>query len=221
MLRFRVTTTLILSALWLSATGCVSMNSCGPCGMAGINACDGGATGDCNPCRLKSGSGCGELYVDEWLNERPTVDNCDGGDCPTYGRQPVRSLLRLLVGDGCSQTEADCDSGCTGSGLDLRSPILQDGFEDSAHRGTSCACSHCSRSADHVEPSHVIDQHLTAPESVSQPSSPGNTPEAKQAPQVPEPVPATEGAGLRQPTPAPPVPKSANRLNPASRRLVR
>jgi hypothetical protein len=110
---------LLASLVAAVSAGC----ACGPCGAVVGGGCDGGfgdgvwdsgqrpvrsllANASCN-------SGCGEVYVDEWLNHPPTMDHCgtsccDGGSC---GRQPIRTALRLLWGapylGGCS---GSCDS---------------------------------------------------------------------------------------------------------------
>lgn len=240
MLSLRLANVLIFSGLCFSATGCVCVSQCGqgrrmpigdacstgcasPCddGCGSCSSCDdcgsagglfrpfGGLFG-CGGCRLGCGTGCGEVYIGEWLNERPTVDNCGCGQCQTYGRTPVRSLLRMLLGDAC---QSDCDTCCDG-GFDLNAPILQDGYEESGwspHR-VSCSgnCSSCSGSTVSHSQHHQAVPAVQS-EQINQ--------EQLGVPPVPTPVPG--GAGVHQPTPAPPVPKSALRLNPATRKVIR
>jgi hypothetical protein len=222
---------LIVSGLLLSATGCVCMDGAGGCGPRGCSTgacqtgCDpcagnggfgaggplarlvgweGAASGcdSCGGCKAGCGAGCGELYVDEWVNEPPTVDNCGCGECLTCGRQPVRSLLRLLWGDRyCGSCETGCDSG-----FDLMSPIVNDGYDPgawSANRG--CNCGGHASATNHVN-NEAVEVSPVPGESIM-PSPP-----------VPVPNDSTTGNG---PTLAPPVPKSAMRLNPATRRMAR
>ncbi len=75
-------------------------SSCGPCGggpLVGLAGCRGACEG---------------VYVDEWISEPPTVDNCgyDCGGCSRC-RQPVRNLLRLLWG---TPYVTSCDTGLCG-----------------------------------------------------------------------------------------------------------
>lgn len=224
---------LFISSLLLSATGCISIdgrNACGPRGCStgacqtGCSTC-GDATyaggplarligfegaGGCNSCGAGklSGAGCGELYVDEWLNEPPTVDNCGCGECQTCGRQPIRSLLSTLWGETYS---GSCETGCD-SGVDFSSPIVNDGYDPnawSANRGCNCRGNTSSMTQVHHDgmESHQI-----------QPSEESDALELTPSP--PSPVPHGTSTG-KVPTPAPPAPKSANRLNPATRRIVR
>lgn len=210
-------TSLLVSGLLLGTTGCVCVTGSGECGAIGCagSPCDScaspnefyaggplsgivgwnGAAG-CNSCS----SGCGEMYVDEWLNEPPVVDNCGCGECRTCGRQPIRSLLRILWGDSyCGSCETHCDGE-----IGLAEPIINDGYDPqawSANRGCNCGGGQISG--------------MTLSEG---PAGAGPSPIESATPLPPVPVPDAVG---EQPTPAPPTPKSAMRLNPATRRLVR
>lgn len=229
----------------LSTTGCISVDRRGGCG-GPVGACGGMGCDSCSSCdasgglgpgpisRLLShhstgcgcnscgGGGCGEMYVDEWVNERPVVDNCGCGECSTCGHQPVRSLLRLLWGDryqgGC-ETCSSCDGG-----IDLGSPVINDGYERNAwqaNRGCNCGSHHAATvHGSNVDGSTIhdegVDHGTTSSEEIieMQPESPGPT---KAAPQK---APAGNTTKMA-PTPAPPIPKSAMRLNPASRKVSR
>lgn len=229
----------------LSTTGCISVDRRGGCG-GPVGACGGMGCDSCSSCdasgglgpgpisRLLShhstgcgcnscgGGGCGEMYVDEWVNERPVVDNCGCGECSTCGHQPVRSLLRLLWGDryqgGC-ETCSSCDGG-----IDLGSPVINDGYERNAwqaNRGCNCGSHHAATvHGSNVDGSTIhdegVDHGTTSSEEIieMQPASPGPT---KAAPQK---APAGNTTKMA-PTPAPPIPKSAMRLNPASRKVSR
>ena len=113
----------LTAATALLATGCVGPMACGPngCSASGPLAwgsCDGG---DCR--------GCGELYIDPWINHRADVcDPCDG--CGNYNGQscgkcrPIFSGYRSLWGyrrdpgpPPCSWGSCGgCDGGCDSHG---------------------------------------------------------------------------------------------------------
>lgn len=229
---------LILGSL-LCTTGCVCMNAggaCGPRGCAGGHCkpdcgpcehpCDPCGSGDfyagsplgrligwdvacdgeksCGGCKSGCGDGCGELYVDEWINERPTVDHCGCGEQLCCGRKPVRSLLRLLWGEKyCGGCETGCDDG-----IDLKSPIIHDGYDPVAwsnNRGCNCGRhdSHLHQNTTGFSDSTVVEIH----------------PETEENSTI-TPVP-NSASSIKTPTPAPPIPKSAMRLNPASRKEMR
>ena len=118
--------TVILSLMSLASfTGCVGPMGCAP------NACGplafGGGCGQCDEC-----SGCGELYVDPWINH--PADVCDPCDCcgnfngQSCGKcRPMFSGFRSLWGyrcdDGCDggcdvTCDGGCDAGCGAGGCD-------------------------------------------------------------------------------------------------------
>lgn len=101
----------LLLALCLSFTvGC-----CGPMwnhgGFAG--ACSGGCNDGCGAC-----DGCGELYVDPWIND--PADRCDPCDsCGNFNGQscgkcrPVFAGIKSLWGYRCDDGRGGaCESGC-------------------------------------------------------------------------------------------------------------
>lgn len=128
---------LMLAVLPLFATGCCCVQGVPNCstGTCGTGTC---GTGTCGPGPIASlascRGGCGDVYVDEWVSEPPTVDHCcQPNSC---GSQPVRNILRALWGQpygaccpndlvgpscGCDScgggsVGGSCDSGCCSSG---------------------------------------------------------------------------------------------------------
>lgn len=195
----------------LVGAGCCctqGMNTCGgsyyssctscPTGGCGTGGCGVGPLMGLASCR----GGCGETYVDEWVNEPPCIDNC--GYCNTgcdSCRRPVRSVLRLLLGtpyDGGCGCSTGCDSGCS-SGCD--------GGCSSCGGGGSLAVAGpmpaqtCNCGGSHAGHSSAMP--------------------AKIAPSQPEPSQPTPSAGAPAnsvPTPAPVAPSSAKRLSPAQQK---
>lgn len=103
---------LLPAVLLLAAGGCVGPMACGPfaCGTA---CCDGplswGKTACGDPC-----NGCGELYIDEWINHPPKCcDPCD--TCGNYTGQschacrPIMRGFPSLWGYRCEPPPAGCD----------------------------------------------------------------------------------------------------------------
>ena len=155
--------------LFLLSTLVVSMMSvgcCGPgCGVVSCNDCDGIGYGEqVIPQRplgrlrngsLFCGSGCGEVYIDEWASNPPDCrdpcsgadwvggscgsGSCGGGSCGGSGCvascwQPGDLLRRfgfaLLGGRNCSGVESSAGCGCSscgGGGLLNRSRLLNGG----------------------------------------------------------------------------------------------
>ena len=134
----------LLSAILVSV---ISVGCCGPrCGVSSCNDCDGIGYGEKTiPLRpfqrlrdgsLFCGSGCGEVYVDEWVSNPPECcDPCQGADwigpnsnchngCRSACWQPgdlVRRLgLGLLGGRNCTGNQSSADCGCGGGGLRRR-----------------------------------------------------------------------------------------------------
>ena len=128
----------LLSALLVSV---MSVGCCGPrCGVRSCNDCDGIGYGEkVIPCRpfdrlrngsLFCGSGCGEVYADEWLSNPPECcDPCTGADftgansschnsCRSSCWQPgdlIRRIgLGLLGGRNCTGEQSSADCGCGG-----------------------------------------------------------------------------------------------------------
>lgn len=134
---------LLLSALVV----CMSVGCCGlPSGVTACNDCDGLGYGEqVVPQRpfdrirnrsLFCGSGCGEVYVDEWLSSPPECcDPCSGADwdggssscgcsgCRGTCWQPGDLLRRfgtgLLGGRYCTGTQSSADCGCGSGGCGL------------------------------------------------------------------------------------------------------
>lgn len=198
--------TFLLGCLSLACAGCCCVpttcdsnlgacgSNCGP--LIGAGGLFGGAVGTMASCR----GGCGEVYYDEWINERPVPDNC-GFDCGGCGQctrcQPVRNVLRQLWGrpyrvDCCAEScGSDCNGGCGSSGA---SSSGYGAISDGSGGGCDCGGSHSSFEHDTI---HSVPQRIP---SRRPPAPPEMKPEAV-------------------PTPAPEVtPSSALRLNPAMRR---
>ena len=91
-----------------ASTGCVGPMACGPCGSCGpvgLNACGG-----CEDC-----SGCGELYIDPWINEPANcTDPCD--QCGNYNGQSCGKCRSIFDGFP-SLWGYRCDSGCDSCGV--------------------------------------------------------------------------------------------------------
>jgi hypothetical protein len=109
----------ILTAILSS--GCCGPMACGPmaCGPMGCGGCGTGplmAIGaGCGGC-----DGCGERYIDEWINHPPSCDQCDS--CGNHNGQscdqcrPIFDGLKSLWGyrRDCGCDSGSCDSGCSG-----------------------------------------------------------------------------------------------------------
>ncbi len=240
-----ISSSFIVSCLMLCATGCVCVDrrgcspygsTCGGCptgDCGGCNTCETGCDNGCNSCGRESyfgpgpfakllshhrsscgfgcASGCGGLYVDEWINERPQVDNCGCDECSTCGHQPVRSLFRLFLGDRFC---GGCETSCCDQGVDFTKPLIYDGYDAHAgrpSRGCNCGAHSSSSSVIHGSTSEETVIETSESPSVVNPA-PKAAPESK----------APAGSTTRMtPTPAPPIPKSAMRLNPATRKVTR
>ncbi len=103
---FRATGLALFASLMplLAGVGCCGPMACGPIGcgsMCGMNSCDGpvlalgggcgsGSCGGCGSCQ----DGCGELYVDEWINTPPECDNCDS--CGNHHGQSCQACRPIL-----------------------------------------------------------------------------------------------------------------------------
>ncbi len=195
-----------------SGAGC----ACGPCGPMMSGGCaDGGCGGDpmvgprlLNPGLLAGAScraGCGEVYVDEWLNEPPVVDNCGGcGGCNSCGqRQPIRTALRLLWG---TPYQGSCEGACDGMG--------HGSFHTS---GSDCGCG-----ASHSSHAHSSHATTMGPSSMMAPSAPVPVPSSPMEfyERVPSPTPAPSVAPpaatpLNAEPAEAPATSTTKRLNPA------
>lgn len=119
----RVTLLLLSLVSLASFTGCVGPMGCAP-NACGPVAFGGGGCGQCNDC-----SGCGELYVDPWINH--PADVCDPCDCcgnfngQSCGKcRPMFSGFRSLWGYRCDDggaggCDTGCDVGCGAGGCDV------------------------------------------------------------------------------------------------------
>lgn len=171
-----------------------------------------------------NGGGCGELYVDEWLNEPPKVDQCGYTECLQCGRSPIRALVQTLVG---RQYTGSCDTcQCDDHGVLANGAIVHDGYETgawSSHRG--CNCSASPGSTQHMGSySFGNDSGTTTIQSVDPSGETGSSILNGSAPERIQALPDSSGTNGRsvKPTPAPALPpSSASRLNPAVRRIVR
>lgn len=187
---------------------------CGTCAPP-IDSC--GCGGGCDNClptlqglaNLASCKGaCGEVYIDERINEPPCDDQCGFSDCGGCGQcrncRPLLTTLRLLWGTPyatCCDTGFGCDSGgcssCDGGYVgDAYSP---------ASNGAGCNCGG-QHSGDVSMPQMLPAEHL--------PSQP-------MMESTPVPSDAAGGTTSRTPTPTPApaiTPSSARRINPAAQR---
>lgn len=194
-LYFRATWILTCLATLVGSGCCCTqgMNSCS--GMVGCSTCPTNSCGTGPLLGLAScRGGCGETYVDEWVNEPPCIDDC--GYCSSgcdncRSDRPVRSMLRLLWGipydGGCGCATSSCDSGCDGGCSSCG------GGTSLAHSGYSGTTTGCNCGGSHSSEVHM---------------SP-----------VPSAAPMQNAAPVEAvPTPAPVAPSSAKRLNPAQQR---
>lgn len=108
----RISALVLCFAITSLTGGCVGPMACGPkaCGPLALgHPCDG-----CDQC-----DGCGELYIDPWINE--PADCCDPCDtCGNYNGQSCGKCRSVFAGartlwgyryggcDGCHKTECDC-----------------------------------------------------------------------------------------------------------------
>ncbi len=226
---------ILLGLLTICFAGCCCVQggaSCGDCGIGGglggaLGAacrsgdcggnCGGGPVASLASCR----GACGEVYVDEWLSEPPTPDNCgyDCGGCGQCGQcRPIRSILRLLWGrpyvTNCSTgfCGPSCDGGCSS----CDGGVVEHYGDAVVSGGGNCASGNCGGSsgpAMQTTPQPLPPNSNTIqvmPEANLGPSPiPGSAPEVV--------VPMESGDGM--PTPAPSMNDgSASRFNPAQRR---
>lgn len=125
----------------LLASGCCGPMACGP---MGYGPCSSGPLmafgGGCD--------GCGETYIDEWINHPPSCDSCDS--CGNHSGQscgscrPIFSGLKSLWGyrrdcgcdSGCSSgCDSSCDGGCQscGGGQHYAGAEMGHHYVDSSH----------------------------------------------------------------------------------------
>ncbi len=123
---------MLLGLLTVVGAGCCGVQGMQPGGMYG-SSCDGGCPPGPMMGLASCGSACGEVYVDEWISERPIADNCGSncGGCTTC-RRPVRNVLRLLWG---RPYMSQCDTGlCSSGGADCGCDSMGgDGFIDEGY----------------------------------------------------------------------------------------
>lgn len=225
-------------------TGCVDEGPCG-LGLSESGVLDHGCNcGKCGPkvpglvANLASCRGaCGEVYVDEWINEPPTPDNC-GYDCGGCGQcdccRPLLTVLKKLWGrpyhTSCDTSfltgpSCGCDS-CGGETIGYHGETYVSGAPShsdcpSCQAGSGHAGVHVPSQTipaqiapynanGHVHESHrsIIEPGVMDPPSIMQPRTPAGSAPLEVSPTAPS-----------APTPAPSmVPSSARRLNPAQYR---
>lgn len=184
----------IMGLISVMASGCCCIqgtNVCNSCSSCPSGTCGAGPLMGLASCR----SGCGEVYVDEWVSHPPCIDNCGYADGACGCRQPLRSALRALwgtpyIGDCCNSgcDSGACDAGCSSCG---------GGAMVSGGHSSNCNCG-----------GQTTNHSMSTP-SMSAP--PTHAPAATPTPAVqPESV----------PTPAPVTPSSAKRLSPAKQRAT-
>ena len=178
----------LLSALVV----CMSVGCCGlPCGVTACNDCDGLGYGEqVIPQRpfdrirnrsLFCGSGCGEVYVDEWLSNPPKCcDPCaganwDGGssacgcsECRGIYWQPGDLLRRfgtgLLGGRCCTGTQSSADCGCGSGGCGLTgSGFLRGGRNCGAGSISDGGCSDGSCGDSTIGYASPVDHLISTP----------------------------------------------------------
>jgi hypothetical protein len=207
---------LLLVLLAISSAGCTCVQGIAPSGNCGIGACSSGSCGSPFMGFASCKGACGEVYVDEWISEPPTVDNC-GYDCGGCGNcvqcRPIGSVLRLLWGrpfvTSCSTglCGPTCDGGCSScDGGSMQDEIYASGLKPVVtHSSSGCNCGE-----QHMSTTHSSSQLMPIP----QPPQSGT-------PSVPMEIAPPASPAQTMPTPAPAMPSSAKRLNPAQNRNLR
>jgi hypothetical protein len=236
-----------------AATGCISMTTVRPSAMgrhpAGTMMGSSSSCDSCTSCTGGQGShgfysgpgplsrffgvvgcgtgGCGELYVDEWINEPPRADHCPSNECLTCGLNPLQNLFHLFMGrqylGGCDTCTTGCDAGgCTASrGIQ---------GEQALHGMASSSGCNCSHSGGSEVSRHMGNEQIFyddgAYESVDPTATYGPAPSRRpnaSSPIIRNPVGGSVVApAAPTPTPAPHLSgSSAARFNPAARRVVR
>lgn len=155
------------SLLWV--TGCVGPLGCGPIGGCGPMAC--GSGGGCGPIALHNCGGCGdcdgcgELYVDPWINHPPTGDPCDG--CGNHNGQSCGKCRSVFDGfaslwgyrcdDGGGCDSGNCGTACAspllggcGGGCGGSCGTSCGGCESSCDGGCDTGCSSCGGGHDQM-----------------------------------------------------------------------
>jgi hypothetical protein len=190
----------LLGLISAMASGCCCIQGtqvCNSCSSCTTGTCGAGALLGIASCR----SGCGEVYVDEWVSHPPCMDDC-GYPHGACGR-PLRTALRALwgtpyMGDCCNTSSCDaggcssCDSG--GDGV-----VMMSGGKGNG----GCKCGGGHTSSTHMQPK------ATGAPSMAPSPIPSNQP-SKGPTVAPEPI----------PSPAPVSPSSAKRLSPAKQRAT-
>lgn len=233
-----------LLGILVSATGCMCVTTDRPGGMGfGSAGFAPASSNGCDSC-CDSGSvqgfydgpgplsrffglvgcgagGCGEFYVDEWINEPPMDDCCPSHECLQCGAGPLRSLVQMIRSrqylGGCETCPSTGCSQCAGGHETAYATSSSHG----AFQSEGCNCKGNGRlgGSGHVSPSERIIEGEVI-ESVDPTSVYGPSQNRRQnsGPQN-----SGNSRDLRAvPTPAPtPAPSSASRLNPAMRRVVR
>ena len=175
-------------AISVLSVGCCGPRGCGVgCGVHSCNDCDGSGYGErVIPQRpfdrlrngsLFCGSGCGEVYVDEWISTPPDCCGpCSGTDwvggaspCSPYCWQPGdlfrRFNLGLLGGRYCTGAESSAPCGCGGGGCSdgsCGSTIVEHAPEFGSAVKSSCGCS-STASFSHQGSSTIRSANRLAP----------------------------------------------------------
>lgn len=154
----------------LMLTGCVGPAACGPmgCGSGGCGTSGPLALASCGGCG--SCDGCGELYIDPWINEpadcHDPCDQCGNHNGQSCGKcRSVFSGFASLWGYRCDAPCGDCGSGSCGGGC--AAPILGgcggcdtgcDSCASSCCGDGGCdsmGCSSCGGSSMHENPIYI------------------------------------------------------------------
>ncbi len=177
------------------------------CGGGGCSSCSGNVLGKLASHKSCKGA-CGEVYVDEWINEPPVADHCgySCGGCGQCGQcRPLFSTLKRLWGrpyHTCCPSPFQCGGSCGCDSCGTGNTWVSDSYVPSHGSGGSCNCG--SSHESYVSPVPSQPQPMVAPELVPQ----STAPEAPFEQVTPTPVP--------DPASDPSVtPSSARRLNPA------
>jgi hypothetical protein len=131
----------------------------------------GSCGGGCNGC-----DGCGETYIDEWINHPPSCDSCDS--CGNHDGQTCSSCRPIFDGFKSLwgyRRDGGCDSGCNG-GCGLASC----GSEPSCDSGCG-GCSSCGGGDGHYASGEMDHHYVDSSHAIPMPHQTTSAPQIVEA----------------------------------------